>query len=122
MRPSPTRRTRVTDPRMLPRSPFMLVGIGPFGIGIADRWASSALSRLRMSVISAGFTSRPSFWTWRTSLGSGTSPSPLPQITSWIGVSAATRSCLRRSVAISWRSRLWLPSPISTMPGGPTTR
>ena len=75
-----------------------------------------------MSVISAGLTSRPSFWTWRTSLGSGTSPSPFPQITSWIGVSAATRSCLRRSVAISWRTRLGLPSPISTMPGGPTTR
>ena len=43
-------------PRMLPRRPFMLVGIGPLGIGMAERCASSALSRLRMSVISAGLT------------------------------------------------------------------
>ena len=51
---------------------------GPWASGSSDRWASSALSRLRTSVISAGLTWRPSFWTWRTSLGSGTWPSPLP--------------------------------------------
>ncbi len=65
-------------PRMLPRMPFMLVGTGPLGSGMVGRLASSALSRLRMSVISAGLTWRPSLCTWRTSLGSGTSPSPLP--------------------------------------------
>ena len=48
-------------PRMLPRMPFMLVGTGPLGIGMFGRLASSALSRLRMSVISAGLTWRLSF-------------------------------------------------------------
>ena len=52
--------------------PFMLVGTGPLGSGMFERLASSALSRLRMSVISAGFTERPSFCTCLTSLGSGT--------------------------------------------------
>src|SRR3712207_9475260 len=42
---------------------------GPLGRGSLPRWASRALSRWRMSVISAGLTERPSFWTWRTSLG-----------------------------------------------------
>ena len=107
---------------MFCRMPFMLVGTGPFGSGMFDRLASSALSRLRMSVISAGLTWRPSFWTCLTSFGSGTSPSPFPQTTSWIGVSAATRSCLRRSEVSSARRRCGLPSPTRTMPGGPTTR
>ena len=91
-----TDRTRLAA-ALLPRMPFMVVGTGPLGIGMLERLASRALSRWRTSVISAGLTWRPSFWTCVTSLGSGTSPSPLPQTTSWIGISAATRSCLRRS-------------------------
>ena len=58
--------------------PFMLVGIGPLGSGMLRALASSALSRLSMSVISAGLSLAPSFVTCRTSLGSGTWPSPLP--------------------------------------------
>ena len=54
--------TTATDqgqrPRIWPRKPFMLVGTGPLGIGMIGRAASIALSRLSMSVISAGFTWR----------------------------------------------------------------
>ena len=39
-----------------------------------------------------------------------------------MGVSLVTRSCLRRSEVSSGRRRLTLPSPMSTIPGGPTTR
>ena len=40
---------------------FMLVGIGPLGIGRGERVASIALRRLMMSVMAAGFTSRRIF-------------------------------------------------------------
>ena len=43
-------------PRICERMPFMLVGTGPFGIGTLGRAASSARSRARTSVISAGLT------------------------------------------------------------------
>ena len=59
-------------PRWLPRMPFIEVGIGPLGIGIAERLASSALMRASTSVIWAGLRSRPSLVTCLVSLPSGT--------------------------------------------------
>ena len=52
--------------------PFIEVGIGPLGIGIAERLASRALIRASTSVIWAGLSSRPSLVTCLVSLASGT--------------------------------------------------
>ena len=59
-----------------------LRGSGPFGIGSWLRLADSAFSRLSTSVTSAGLRLRGSFMTGRTSLRSGTCPSPSPTTTS----------------------------------------
>ena len=60
--------------------------------------------------------------TCRTSLASGTWPASWPTTISWIGVSLADPLVLAPLGGQQRPSRLGLPSPISTMPGGPTTR
>ena len=77
---------------------------GPWASGSSSGVASSALSRCEHVGDLGGLDLAPELLvTCLTSLGSGTWPSPLPTTTSWIGVSLATRSCLRRSAASSGR-------------------
>ena len=110
-------------PRIWPRMPFMLVGTGPLGIGMAGPLGVERLEPVEdVGHLGRLHLAAELLHVARPAWAAAPRPRRCRRRPRGSGVSAATRSCLRRSVAISWLSRLGLPSPTRTMPGGPTTR
>ena len=109
-------------PRMLPRIPFIDVGTGPLGIGMFERLASSALirrarrssGRLELALAELGDVAGQ--------LGQGHLARLVPDDHLVDRGLAGDPLVLAALGVSSGRSRLGLPSPIRTMPGGPTTR